>query len=781
MPVMTDPSVVVKLTPALLEMMKAEGTVAAGLSTKAAAAQLGFKFVKGVGYVKTYTTTATAVGSAVTAGEAIAGAGAATGAAESASVTATLVTAADGTTKIMGLGTIALEAGALVLAGAAGYMAGDAIGDLIDSAYPDFFDGLFSSVSEFLTGDEHGLAFLFDSDGHAYMQQDAVDEVSKYLRPKLENSTSFIKIEDFNLPYANVVADGRIFTFSDYGDKEHEYYNITKFISTESEKPIKYCTYYDNVADSFSHIFACETPFKIKAEESVISRKDGHVRANFGINWHPDIKTTTQLNGKEFYAVSFSRGSLHGCLNEFGPLLPLEYFHWAELKTRFPKITTTQIMYYLLYGDKVESGVPNLKKYEVPTKPKITVGDKTYTRVPLPEPSKDPTKMPTKIPVLEPEEKPEPEKIPQYIYVPMPTPTPAPTPLPTVDPSTEPEPLPDIDPVKPIPRPPVPTPTPTPQPPLPVPPPISSEATGLLHVYNPTNSEINEFGAWLWTTFSGDLIDTLGKLFNNPMDAVIGLHELYCTPITGEPATIKAGFLESDTTSRLVTKRYTEINCGALVVPEHWGNYLDYTPYTKVYCYLPFIGIVELNADDIIGHGVQVLYKIDTYNGSCIAMIITAKTSDVEVVKYQFSGNCAVEVPITSGMKSAMQSALIGAGTCAIGAAIGGAVVPVIAGMAVNNSVKSGFSNKNTVSHSGSFGSSYGAMGIKKPYIIVKRPIQKVVNGYNDKYGYPAHEMVTIGKCSGYLRCRDFDVQSSTATEDEKKLIETLLKQGVYV
>lgn len=771
MPVMTDPSVVVKLTPALLEMMKAEGTVAVGLSTKAAAAQLGFKFVKGVGYVKTYTTTATAVGSAVTAGEAIAGAGAVTGAAESASMTATLVTAADGTTKIMGLGTIALEAGAVVLAGAAGYMAGDAIGDLIDSKYPEFFDGLFSTVSKFITGDEHGLAFLFDSDGHAYMPEATQQAIQEYLDNCLANKTpDKVTVNGLDVPY-KIASPGDRFLVVD----ENMYYEISR-ITASSPVYCFACMYRDNENEtptSANSLFFSEEPFTIYPY--LVKYKDGSWTKEELYSYFSPISPDENGN----YVISIGTGNFsYITANPSYFTLPMVDFGLYD----FYKNNIDKIVLDILNGKgHNDSKVPNLKKYEVPKKPTITVGDKTYTRVPLPEPTDDPTKVPTKIPVLEPEEKPEPEKIPQYIYVPMPTPAPAPTPLPTVDPSVEPEPLPDIDPVKPIPRPPVPTPTPTPQPPLPVPPPISSEATGLLHVYNPTNSEINEFGAWLWTTFSGDLIDTLGKLFNNPMDAVIGLHELYCTPITGEPATIKAGFLESNTTSRLVTKRYTEINCGALVVPEHWGNYLDYTPYTKVYCYLPFIGIVELNADDIIGHGVQVVYKIDSYNGSCIAMIITAKTSDVEVVKYQFSGNCAVEVPITSGMKSAMQSALIGAGTCAIGAAIGGAAVPVIAGMTVNNSVKSGFSNKNTVSHSGSFGSSYGAMGIKKPYIIVKRPIQKVVNGYNEKYGYPAHEMVTIGKCSGYLRCRDFDVQSSTATEDEKKLIETLLKQGVYV
>ena len=48
-------------------------------------------------------------------------------------------------------------------------------------------------------------------------------------------------------------------------------------------------------------------------------------------------------------------------------------------------------------------------------------------------------------------------------------------------------------------------------------------------------------------------------------------------------------------------------------------------------------------------------------------------------------------------------------------------------------------------------------------------------------YGYPAHKMVVIGDCTGYLRCREANVQSSLATEEEKSLIEQLLKSGVYV
>ena len=72
-------------------------------------------------------------------------------------------------------------------------------------------------------------------------------------------------------------------------------------------------------------------------------------------------------------------------------------------------------------------------------------------------------------------------------------------------------------------------------------------------------------------------------------------------------------------------------------------------------------------------------------------------------------------------------------------------------------------------------------MGNKKPFLIIKLPKQKVVPGYNENYGYPAHKMVLISKCTGYLKAIEVDVVSPTATEEEKRLIEKQLKSGIFV
>lgn len=295
---------------------------------------------------------------------------------------------------------------------------------------------------------------------------------------------------------------------------------------------------------------------------------------------------------------------------------------------------------------------------------------------------------------------------------------------------------------------------------------------GIVHVYNPTASELRAFGSWLWKTFSGDIIETVSKLFNNPMDSLIGLHELYASPNIAGTDNIKCGYLTSNVPSKYVGNRYSSINCGSIVVPEFYNNYLDYSPYTKCFIYLPFVGIVPVHADDIIGNAVNISYNIDAYTGSCIAIITVAREGYSSTV-YQFQGNCAAELPISSGYHSALMAGLLGVA----GTAISGN--PHV-GLSAANLGRASL-GKNEVSHSGSFGATYGAMGAKAPYIIVKRPTQRNVVNYNEDYGFPAHKRVTIGACTGYLRAREVHIISSTATDEEKIKIEELLKSGVYI
>ena len=329
---------------------------------------------------------------------------------------------------------------------------------------------------------------------------------------------------------------------------------------------------------------------------------------------------------------------------------------------------------------------------------------------------------------------------------------------------------------------------------------VPASGAGFIHVYNPTPAEFVSFGNWLWVTYADATID---KILNNPFDGVIGAHELYATPQVDGSDNIRSAFLTSPVVSGLVRQRYTEIDCGTVVVPEFYGNYLDYSPYSQAYIYLPFIGINEVSIDDIVGHAVNIKYRVDAYSGSCIAMIFVAK-GNYQNLCYQFAGNCAVEVPMAGGSQAAIKAAemqaeayarasmasavghLFGGIGSALMGSLGGTMsnISAIAGDYAN--AKAGVeaarvANKSNVQHSGQFGASHGAMGEKIPFIIIRNPIQVKVVNYNEDYGFPAHKRVIIGGCRGYLRAREVNVISAHATDDEKAAIEALLKNGVYV
>lgn len=349
---------------------------------------------------------------------------------------------------------------------------------------------------------------------------------------------------------------------------------------------------------------------------------------------------------------------------------------------------------------------------------------------------------------------------------------------------------------------------------------VPASGSGLIHVYNPTPGEFVGFGNWLWVTYADTTIE---KIWNNPFDGIIGAHELYATPQRDGRDNIRSGFLVCPVTSDLVRQRYTEIDCGTVIVPEFYGNYFDYSPYSQAYIYLPFIGINEVSIDDIVGHAVNIRYRVDAYNGSCIAMIYVAK-SGYRNLCYQFGGNCAVEVPLAGGSQAAIKAGMmqaeaysraaiqsaqiqktasIGSGILngAAGSSFAGPLAGIIGALAGGTSgyiqgsanvaaaklqgqamqEAARYANKSSVQHSGQFGMSHGAMGLKKPFIMIRNPIQVKVVNYNNDYGFPAHKRVIIGGCTGYLRAREVNVISAHATNEEKRAIEEELKAGVYV
>lgn len=298
-------------------------------------------------------------------------------------------------------------------------------------------------------------------------------------------------------------------------------------------------------------------------------------------------------------------------------------------------------------------------------------------------------------------------------------------------------------------------------------------ASSLWKIYHPTQSEVDSFGGWLW---SSNFIDQILKIFNNPMEAVIGLHKVYATPIDAGTSTIKVGYLDSNVSSAYIEQQYVTVSCGSVNLNEQFGNVFDYSPYTDIQLYLPFVGIVPLNVNDVMRSNISVDYGVDVITGACLAMVKVSRDGNNSVL-YQYSGNCAVQYPISSGSYMGIVSSIISvAGGVAATVASGGAAAPLALGAA------GGLLNAHTnVQHSGGFSGNSGAMGGKKPYLIITRPITKIAEYDETMNGYPANSYTTVGECSGYVKANNAHVINVPASNEELEEIYNYLVSGIIV
>ncbi len=315
-------------------------------------------------------------------------------------------------------------------------------------------------------------------------------------------------------------------------------------------------------------------------------------------------------------------------------------------------------------------------------------------------------------------------------------------------------------------------------------------------VYAPTTDQLNQLGEKLWDQ---NFIDLLKQTFINPTDGIICLQQIYCSIPVGASMNICFGSYDTEVQAQVVEDFYLELDCGTAKVPRYYNDARDFTE-TSVNIYLPFIGFKTLDPKDVIGGAVHLVYRIDVLTGTCLAMIeprkLEANPNAVNDTyqtscSYMFSGNCAVQLPITAADRSRILSGpLAGLGAGAFGGAkIGGAFGGPF-GAAIGSSVGAGLGlfvggmagMQSNVIRSGEIGANSGALAKEhKPYLIIDRMIPADAYMYPKFYGKPNNETIALQLCSGFTRVREVVVNTLNASEYEKNEIDTLLKKGIII
>lgn len=455
-----------------------------------------------------------------------------------------------------------------------------------------------------------------------------------------------------------------------------------------------------------------------------------------------------------------------------------------------------KIAWTMLYGEGSGSDVPLQPGATYPTSDPFPESypdwyPLTYDPL-LPDPSELPNIYPAKYPEIgpdgypsqDPAQNPDPEPVPEIYPViipnfPIPDPgiTPEPEPEPDPDPQPEPDPIPDDENPNPGKDPVDPNIPPIPSIPIVVPPlPDTVNSSKLFTVYNPTSSQLDGLGGYLWDS---SIIAAIRDIWQDPMDGLISLQQVYVTPVTGSSHNIILGFLDTGVSSAVVTQQFVEVDCGSVTVPENKKNATDYAPYTSLHLYLPFIGIVELDTNECMNATISVKYKVDVYTGTCLATISVDRDKDMpnDPILYTFSGNCSQQLPLTSGNATGMLTALVGAVTAGISVGSGGGLSTLAGAQLLGNSLTHDMMH---VSHSGNISANAGIMGQKKPYLIIGRRHCYDANNYNAYYGFPANKTVVLGNHVGFCRVKSAWIKTSALQEEYNQIMD-LLENGVFI
>lgn len=331
---------------------------------------------------------------------------------------------------------------------------------------------------------------------------------------------------------------------------------------------------------------------------------------------------------------------------------------------------------------------------------------------------------------------------------------------------------------------------------IPVPslPTISALGSGLIQLYNPSSSQLAAFGRWLWAGSGAGLdLEDLKKVFNDPMDMILGLSIFpVAIPSSGDDY-IKMGNVSSTVSAPVASAQYAYRDMGTLDINRYYNSYLDYAPYTKVQIFLPYIGIKQLNTDEVMGKTLGLKYAIDLLSGACVAHI-TVNGS----LMYEFGGTCNAQVPLTGRDMTSVLQSLVGAvaggamiiGGLAAGAGAGaGAVAGATATGAVNasaigagliGSARSVLGMKPTVEHASGIGGTTGYMSSQTPFLIIERP--RLCHPENQEHftGYPGFIYRRVGDCEGFTKFVNVELTRIHATKEELEELENwFVNRGV--
>lgn len=321
-----------------------------------------------------------------------------------------------------------------------------------------------------------------------------------------------------------------------------------------------------------------------------------------------------------------------------------------------------------------------------------------------------------------------------------------------------------------------------------------------VHYMLVNDAQLADFSDHMWGRGTG-VFETLWQKWENykfnPMAGVLTCHALptaFYPAVAGAASSISIAGTSvpvscTSVAIGIVEQVYTESLADIL----QYGSFLDFD-YLQIFAHIPFCGICEIPPSACIGGSVKFIYRCDILTGNVACWVCTTDRFGATHQINCLTGNCAYIVPIT-GNDNGM-SAIIGALSSNLTAMVGsfekGAQAfatggsPRAGGVSAAGSTANALRMATAQKHTTVAGNVSGSVAILSNmhlFLDITYANPSYPSTMLDVRGTPSDRGGSVGTFSGtYTEFSDVHADGIPgATEEEKRMIETALKQGVFV
>ena len=317
-----------------------------------------------------------------------------------------------------------------------------------------------------------------------------------------------------------------------------------------------------------------------------------------------------------------------------------------------------------------------------------------------------------------------------------------------------------------------------------------------LHTYWITKDQMKDFYTKLWEFNWTDIsTNLLTGIYSNLVSNVISLKMMPTSPEnlggTGEAEAVVLGFKTFDDliVQTIGTNACPVVTIGTINIKKAYKSYADYSPYTDIALYLPFVGVVPLdtnlfmNTAENNGSTLTVKASYDMLGGT-----ITYFVEYEHATVYQFTGNMAVDVPVSLQSGVDIGTALAQNASSAIATATNALTSvaepkPIV--KAVNTAVQNVSSFGGAAASAQSLYSSTGGDGafyaFPKCVLMIRRPEYNRPKTYDSTIGYPAFFTKKVADISGFATVTNPKIPLVDGmTKEEHDMIVSAMQNGLY-